>query len=209
MFAGVGNKIQEFKDWIRSNPKDASGMPIEKGMSVCMVHEASGDVAFQKHQDIQADNVLAAGSGSLWAFGCWKDNRCSLQAVRTAITKDNCSGGEVKYVDFHTPESNVMSFAGQAEIHIDAVTKNILQRGIAMKIQSVPTGVPNLPFKAKAAGVIDAANDEREARAAAADMAAKGQLAASAPCAGMHNDWAPEDRAAFKQALGKMFGWAS
>lgn len=206
MFAGEGQKIQEYKDWVRSNPVDDSNMPAEKGMSVCMVEESSGVVVFRKHQDIEAENVLAAGSGSLWAFGCWKENKCARQAVVTAKGKDHCSGGEVKFVDFVKSETNVIEHAGQSELHIKTVTQNILQRGIAMKIQALPPGVPDLPFP-KADGVIDVANNEQAARAAAVALAANGQLSATAPCAGMHNEWTPEDRSAFKQALGKMFGW--
>ncbi|MDB5754338.1 MAG: hypothetical protein JWR56_766 [Massilia sp.] len=207
MFAGNGDKIQEYKDWIRSAPADDSGMPIEKGMSVCMIEDATGVVAFQKHQDIESQNVLCAGSGSLWAFGCWMDHRCSKQAVETAKSKDNQSGGDTKFIDFSTAATNLVPVVGQADIRIDTVTRNILTRGIAMKIQTVPTGVPNLNFpKAPAA---NASFDEATAREEAKKLAAAGQLNATAPCAGMHNDWSPEDKSQFKHALGKMFGWKS
>lgn len=207
MFAGDGRKIQEFKDWIASDPVDSSSMPAEKGMSVCMVDEATGKVMFEKHQDINSDNVLCAGSGALWAFGCWKDNKCSKQAVKTAIQKDFCSGGAVKYIDFAKPDTNLLPIPGAAKLHIDAVTNNILTRGNVMKIQATPTGVPNLPLP-KAEGA-SAANDEQIARAEAARLAANGQLSATAPCAGMHNEWSDQDRSAFKEALGKMFGWSN
>lgn len=205
MFAGDGLKIQEYKDWIRSAPADDSAMPQEKGMSVCMIEDATGLVSFQNHQDIDSENVLCAGSGSLWAFDCWKENRCSKQAVETAKSKDSRSGGDTKYIDFATPATNLLPAAGQSDIRIEAVTRNILKRGIAMKIQTVPTGVPNLKFaKASAA---NADYDEATARAEAAKIAAAGQLSATAPCAGMHNDWSADDKSQFKMALGKMFGW--
>lgn len=205
MFAGNGRKIQEFKDWIRSNPTDASAMPNEKGMSVCMVNEGSGTLMFQKHQDIDSENVLCAGSGARWAFNCWLANKCSKRAVETAKTKDYCSGGEVKYVDFANAVSNVSTVFAEQNLHIDTVTRNILERGIAMKIQATPKGVPNLPFK-KAAGAT-AANEELLAREEAAKLAASGQLAATAPCDGMHNEWSEDDKADFRKALGTMFGW--
>jgi len=205
MFAGDGTKIQEYKNWIRSNPVDASGMPPQKGMSVCMIHDESGAVAFRKHQDIDSESVLCAGSGSYWAFGCWKENRCSKQAVETAKSRDQYSGGEMKFVDFATSATNLMPAVGQVDMHIDQVTSNILKRGIAMKVQSLQTGVPNLNFPK--VGTPLSSISEVEARAAAAKLAAAGQLSATAPCNGMHNDWSAEDKEQFKQALGKMFGW--
>jgi hypothetical protein len=208
MFAGNGRKIQEYKDWIRSNPPDDSSMPNEKGMSVCMIEDATGEVVFQRQQDINSENVLCAGSGARWAFGCWIQNKCSKQAVKTAKSKDVCSGGDVKYVDFAqgAVATNVVTYTVQKELHIDTVTKNILERGNAMKIQALPPGTPDLPFN-KADGILDVAQNEQAARAAAKALAASGQLTATAPCAGMHNDWDQDDRAEFKKALGKMFNW--
>jgi len=216
MFAGRGKKIQEYKDWIRSKPEDASNMPDVKGMSVCMVDEASGAVEFAKHQDIEAGNVRCAGSGARWAFNCWSDNKCAKTAVNTAMSRDFFSGGPVKYIDFANPATNLVSYAAQNQLTIETITKNILQRGIAMKIHAIPPGTPNLPFaKVDAAvaaqvdsGSASAANDdERAARAAVEQLVAAGKLGATAPCDGMHNDWSEDDKADFQRALGKMFRW--
>lgn len=203
MFAGHGKKIQEYKNWIRSMPEDDSNMPDVKGMSICMAEEATGIVEFAKHQDIESDNVLCAGSGARWAFNCWSENKCSKTAVETAKSKDYCSGGEVKYIDFKTLDTNLKNYHAEAELTIELISRNIIQRGIAMKIQTNTPGVPNLPFP-KAEG---AANDESVVRAQAAELVAAGKLGATAPCDGMHNDWNESDKANFKRALGKMFKW--
>jgi hypothetical protein len=203
MFAGHGKKIQEYKDWIRSMPDDDSNMPDVKGMSVCMVDEEAGTVDFAKHQDIESGNVLCAGTGARWAFSCWTDNKCSKRAVETAKSKDYCSGGVVKYIDFARGETNLAAYNAEVQLTIEMISRNILQRGISMKIQATPTGTPNLPF-ATADG---AANDEREARRAIAELVAAGKLGATAPCDGMHNDWSESDKTDFKRALGKMFRW--
>jgi hypothetical protein len=204
MFAGRGERIQEFKDWIRSNPAPESEMPAVKGMSVCMVEEATGEVAFQKHQDIESGNVLCAGSGARWAFDCWSKNRSSKQAVESAKIKDYCSGGEVKYIDFANNDTNLFSYNAESQLTIQTISTNIFQRGIAMKIQATPVGTPNLPFtKADAT----AANDEQLARAEVGALVANGTLSATAPCDGMHNEWSADDKANFKVALGRMFGW--
>lgn len=206
MFAGHGKKIQEFKNWIRSNPTDDSLMPAEKGMSVCMVSEDTGTVEFQKHQDIDSDNVLCAGSGARWAYGCWTSNKCSKLAVETAKSKDYCSGGEVKYIDFANKDTNLVAYHAEAQMTIETISNNIYQRGISMKIQATP-GTPNLPFP-KAEGS-NAANDEAVARSEVGILVANGTLSATAPCDGMHNDWSQDDKVNFKRSLGKMFGWKS
>lgn len=208
MFAGDGKKIQQYKNWIRSNPTDDSMMPEEKGMSVCVVDETTGIVDFKQHQDIDSNNVLCAGSGARWAYGCWTANKCSKQAVETAKGKDYCSGGEVKYIDFNSMETNLIPYHAEAELTIETISRNIFQRGIPMKIETLPRGTPNLPFP-KAADGGDAANDEAIAREEVGKLVAAGTISAIAPCDGMHNDWTPEDKVKFKATLGKMFGWKS
>jgi len=206
MFAGHGLKIQEYKIWIHSEPADFSGMPETKGMSVCMVDEATGSVAFQKHQDIESNNVFCAGSGARPAYSCWLTNKCPKQAVESAKLKDCYSGGEVKYVNFSTFETNIANYHSQAQLTIEAISANIIKRGISMKIHTTPKGTPDLPFLK--AGM-DPANDEEPPREKMAALVASGDLSATAPCDGMHSDWSEDDKEKFKSALGKMFGWKS
>jgi hypothetical protein len=204
MFAGHGPKIEEYKIWIHSSPKDFSSMPDVKGMSVCMVHESSNIVEFQKHQDIEANNVFCAGSGARPAYSCWLTNKCSQRAVESAKLKDHYSGGEVKYVNFVTSETNITKFYPQAQLTIGVISANIIQRGISMKIHATPKGTPDLPFPK--AGM-DSANDDEAPREKMAALVASGELSATAPCDGMHSDWSEDDKGNFKRALGKMFGW--
>jgi hypothetical protein len=204
MFAGLGPKIQEYKDWIRSKPTDFSLMPDVKGMAVCMVHEASNNVTFRKHQDIEANNVYCAGSGARPAYSCWLDNKCSKTAVESAKLKDHYSGGEVKYVNFGTSETNLHAVFPQVQMTIQTITDNIIQRGIAMQIHATPTGTPDLKLAKASSGVV---NDEQAARAEMASLVAQGKLSATAPCDGMHSDWSEEDKTAFRAALAQMFGW--
>lgn len=205
MFAGYGGKIQQYKDWIRSKPTNFDNMPDVKGMSVCMVNEATNMVMFRKHQDIEANEVFCAGSGARSAYTCWLMNKCSKTAVESAKQKDHYSGGDVKYINFSTKESNLVSYLPQVQLTIQMISENIIQRGIAMKIHATPTGTPNLALQKVANG----ANDEADARAEMAALVAEGKLSATAPCDGMHNDWSEEDKEDFKAALAQMFGWDS
>ena len=202
-FAGYGGKIQEWKNWIRSEPADASNIPDFKGMSVCMVDEATGIVEFQI-QDIVANNAYCAGTGAYPAYGCWVENRCSKRAVVTAISKDLYSGGEVKFIDLLTKNHNLTDLYPQSQLTIADVSAAIAKRGIPMKLDNIP-GSPKLPFPKAADG--EAVNDEDAVRGEIQAMVAAGQISANAPCIGMHNDWTEENKEKFTQALGKMFGW--
>jgi len=203
MFAGAGGVIQAHKNWIRSAPSNFSNMPGTKGMSVCMVEEKSGEVVFQKHQDIEADNVFCAGTGARPAYNCWSTNKCSKKAVESAKAKDNYSGGDVKYIDFAASKTNLVDYNASALLDIATVSANIWKRGIAMKIHSTPTVSPELPF-VKAQSLEE---EEKEVRSQIGQLVANGTLTATAPCDGMHSDWSNEDNAKYKQAMARMFGW--
>lgn len=204
MFAGEGPKIQEYKNWIHSKPNDLSNMPEVKGMSVCMVDESTGCVDFQKHQDIEENNVFCAGTGAQSAYICWLEKKCSQTAVESAKLKDYYSGGDVKYIDFKTLKTNLAKYFPEQQLTIETISANIMKRGPAMKIHANPTGIPDLPLM-KASS--DASFDEQDARQRGTELVASGQLSATAPCNGMHSDWSENDKEGFKQALGKMFGW--
>lgn len=204
MFAGYGGKIQEWKNWIRSNPTSSLNMPGFRGMSVCMVDESSRTVDFDEQQDIVANNVYCAGSGARSAYNCWLTNKCSKRAVETAKLKDYYSGGDVKFIDFTTSETNLTDDS-MTPLTIEMVSEAILQRGIFMNINT-NSGIPNLPNQHASSS---AANDEAAVREEIRGLVASGDLSANAPCDGMHNDWTAANKDKFTQALGKMFGWSN
>jgi hypothetical protein len=130
-----------------------------------------------------------------------KENKCSKKAVETAKQKDYFSGGPVKFVDFTGNLDNLDRVVVANDLHITTLTQNILTRGHAMKIQSTPQNAPS--------HVMAEGGRKRRSRSTptALQLAAAGQLTATAPCNGMHNDWSENDKSAFRGALGKMFGW--
>jgi hypothetical protein len=204
MFAGFGRAIQQWKDWIASNPTGPSGMPIHKGMSVCMVDAATKSVDFEAEQDIVNNGVYCAGSGARHAYGCWVYNKCAKKAVETAKSLDFFSGGEIKYFDFKNSINNLTPKALLTNITIDTVDAAILKGGQIMKININIPAPGNPPFTMAASANSD---DSTIAAEQIRAKIASGELSATAPCDGMHNDWSKENKDRFSEALGKMFGW--
>lgn len=201
MFAGFGRAIQQWKDWIASNPADISNMPHHKGMSVCMVNALSSTVVFDAQQDIVNNGVYCAGSGARHAYGCWISNKSATKAVETAKTLDFFSGGEIKYFDFKNKINNLTLQQPLANITIASVDAAILQGGQVMKINT------NLPIPSNPPFARASANEEDIVTAQIRAKVQAGELSATAPCDGMHNDWSQENKDKFTLALGQMFGW--
>lgn len=200
VFAGNGLKVQEWKNWIRTAPTSAIGMPDCDGMSVCMVHVEENRVMFAERQDIVKDGGFFAGSGSRFAFMCWTDNRNAPKSVETAKRFDPYTGGEVKYLHFSTKDHN-LHIHPTAEATIQSVAEAICTRGHVMNI-AADNGT-NVPFK-----LTELAANDAEARALQAKLAS-GALSPEAPCDGMYDQWTDEQKGKLVTALGEAFGWKS
>jgi hypothetical protein len=192
MFAGNGGRIQQWKDWLLSEPKDSSGQPKEEGICICIADLASGKVKKSFKQELVDLTGYFAGSGKNYAIPCWKNNRDAKRAVETAKVDDYCSGGEVKYFDFKDQTHNL--YRG-SYVTIQMVDDAILKRGLVMTTNKVQS----LPFAT-------AANDDPELADIRAKIAA-GDLSASAPSDGMYDEWTEEEKASLKESLAEMFGW--
>jgi hypothetical protein len=179
-------------------------MPLVDGMAVCVVKDDLGISTFKMNDDIDADNVIYAGTGSRAAFACWSNNKCSIKAIESAKAKDFYSGGEVKFINFSTNETNLNNSMPTAQLTIEQISRSILQRGFAMKIQAIPTGTPVLPF---VAGTTKSPADNRPPIEEMEKLVSNGQLSATAPCDGMYNKWSEKNQHEFKSALSDMFGW--
>lgn len=204
MFAGFGSAIQAWKDWILSTPIGPVDMPPHKGMAVCMVDATTKIVDFDAHQDIVDSGVYCAGSGARHAYGCWKSNNSAIKAVETAKSMDIFSGGEIKYFDCNNQSNNLTQLAPLTNITINTVDEAILRGGKIMKINLPSPGNPPFSLRTESS-----ANDDGEASAIAliTRKVASGELSATAPCDGMHNDWTDVNKEKFTLALGNMFGW--
>lgn len=197
MFAGNGGRIQEWKDWIMSDPTDDSNQPKEEGICVCMVDTTNGKVVLSVKQKVVNIHGYFAGSGSNYAAPCWVQNQDARRSVETAKVADICSGGEVKYIDVSNAEKHIHNLYTGSWVTIQMVDDAILKRGLVMNISN--EGGKALPFAA-------AANDNEELADIKAKIAA-GDLSASAPSDGMYEEWSSEEKGQLKRAFSDMFGW--
>jgi hypothetical protein len=194
MFAGNGRRIQQWKDWLRSEPKDDSMQPNVAGICVCIADRTTGQVKRSFKQTVVDGEGYFAGSGTDYAVICWVNNGDAQRAVRTAKQADDCSGGEVKYVDFKAGAHNL--YHGN-EVTIQMVDDAILKRGLVMTTNTAP---------AQSYAFITAANDDPDLAEVRAKIAA-GDLSANAPSNGMYEEWTDEEKAELKECLAEMFDW--
>lgn len=195
MFAGNGGRIQQWKDWIRSDPKDDSAQPQEEGICLCVVNIQAKKVKSSFKQHIIPGGGYFAGSGALYAVPCWIKNACAKRSVETAKISDVFSGGLVQYYDF-VAQSHNLNYAGST-VTIQMVDEAILKRGLVMTT-NINSG-PALPFA-------KAANDSSEL-SEIRDKISKGELSANAPAAGMYDTWTVEEKTELKKTLSDVFGW--
>ncbi len=195
MFAGAGEMIQSWKDWISSAPTDASQMPGYDGVCVCVVDIPTKNVRFKQPQDITKDGGYFAGSGSMPAYRCWAVNGDARRAVTSASLSDPYSGGMVRHIDLNTMAGN-LEIGPVVRQRIDDVRKAVLERGMVMTIAH-----PAAPFPLSKL----AANDVEAAEVR--EAIASGQISPAAPCDGMYTEWTDEQKCEFKDVLSDIFGW--
>nr|WP_279086767.1 hypothetical protein [Comamonas thiooxydans] len=195
MFAGNGQMIQSWKDWISSSPTDDSGMPGYDGVCVCVVDIPSKKVRFKQPQDITKDGGYFAGSGSMPAYLCWSKNGDAKMAVTSATQSDPYSGGVVRHIDLNDMSGN-LSIGPVVPQRIDDVRQAVLQRGMVMTIAQNTAPFPLSQL---------AANDVELAQIR--DEIASGKIAPAAPCDGMYTEWTDEQKSELKGVLSDIFGW--
>lgn len=199
VFAGKGLQIQNWKNWIRSNPTDIDSRPSVDYISICIVDRQTKAVTFHKGQNIVLEDGLFAGTGSQFAYPCWTTNRNAVRSVNTAASFDPATGGEVKFINLMTGLHNLNQPYGSAVTDIRFVDQAIITRGMVMKITvNQPTPAP---FKLKDAA---ASNDELAEVVRKLDS---GELSADAPCDGANSVWTDEEVSDLNLALNKAFGF--
>lgn len=199
MFAGLGSKIQEWKSWIRTSPLDDSKMPACDGISVCIVNTAKNEVLFSERQDIVKDGAYFAGTGSRYAYLCWDKNRDAQKSVETAKGVDIYSGGEVKFLDGKSGNTNL--YHGAVDVTIAMVSQAIENRGMVMEI-AADTNKGGPPFKLSELAACNSEMKELQGKIAS------GELRPEAPCDGMYSEWSSSETSRLKKALAGVFSWA-
>lgn len=139
--AGDGPTIEKLKAWWLANPFDPEALPDlqhenEFKVSV-MVVSSEGDKLFdagpkQALVDPENDNHIHAvfsGSGAPFASQTFMQCGCVQTAVTVAKNFDPCSGGEVKYCNVTTGQSNLQD----ETMDYNSIMNAMEQRGILMK----------------------------------------------------------------------------
>jgi hypothetical protein len=199
MFAGNGNLIQQWKDWMNSMPVDASNQPAVEGICVCIVDMGTKKVKSSVKQLVLPSGGYFAGSGQLYAVHCWLKNSNSYTAVETAKANDKLSGGDVKFYDFTSGKNNLNLNYPANVMSIQMVNTALLKRGLVMKTATGATQA--IPYAV-------AANDDPELENVGLKIMS-GELSASAPSEGMYSPWTEEEKLGLKTALVGMFGWSN
>lgn len=195
MFAGKGVVIQQWKEWIRTNP-DPALMPTFDGISLCVVHAPTAQVEWAEKQDIIRDGGWFAGSGSRYAYVCWARNKDPHLCIESAKQVDPCTGGIVKYFDMSSGRHNLCLPTASVTIH--DVGLAIQRRGVVMDISSDKGSTP--PFKLTEVAANDSDLLDLQARIANGE-------GPEAPCDGMYSEWTEDQKSSLKGVLAKVFGW--
>lgn len=192
MFAGNGGRIQQWKDWLLSEPKDDSLQPKEEGLCICIADLTTGKMKRSFKQTVVDNKGYFAGTGTTYAVPCWVQNGDAKRSVDTAKIADDFSGGEVKYFNFSSRKHNIIS---GNNVTIQMVDNAILTRGLVMTTND----------KQSVSFATEAMRDADLAKMRA--KIAAGDLSASAPSDGMYDQWSQEEKNSLKESLGEMFGW--
>lgn len=203
MFAGLGKRVQEWKDWLRSKPTGSAGQPAS----------SSKNRALHVRSFIEGKHYCLLGrlnhrdghSLMVWlpALSCWTTNKDARRAVNTAKTVDvYYTGGTTKFFDLGTGANNLVLVPGK-EVRYEDFPQIFKEKGHVMEIDG-NRKVNGPPF-AKKEGAFAASNDE--VLSEISGRLASGELHASTPCEEMVRDWTDEEKKKFNEALGEAFGW--
>ena len=195
IFAGRGQLIQFWKDWLSTKPTGSAGRPGHVGISVCMVRSATmkADALGKKLlmvTDGMNPRAIFAGSGAVYATISWHGSPNAHSAVKMAIERDFCSGGVIKYAKLETWENNLDDTES-----IKQVTEHIAEEGYVMYENGQIAG----PVSVKQAVIIDAAVKQT------LEKVADGRLVADAPFDAMDEPWAEADVRRLDTALDEAF----
>ena len=196
VFAGKGDGVQVWKNWIRSRPTDLSLRPNVEGVSICMVDVPTGAIEeFSRGDNIVREGAYFAGSGKLHAYKCWDANRDAVKSVATAKQMDYCTGGETKFLELATRSHN-LSYP-TVNVTVEMVARAIDERGTVVDISVGNSGV--VPFNLK-----DIAANDGELASLKAKIAS-GEISPEAPCDGMYTEWTDGQKSKLDNALSRVF----
>jgi hypothetical protein len=191
IFAGDMQTIDIWKEWFLNG--DDGDEPLDKvdDISIIGIDMKTGEQVYMSdyllyshsHRGVEA---IYGGSGAPYAKDCWQENKCAMQATKTAIIKDVYSGGTTAHVNRQTSDSNVKNSASS-----NSAYEQLKERG--MMINKTENRQPVY--------VKDAANDPSHPAQKIAEKVMSGKAALKAPFPGMDQPWTNEKKQELKEVL--------
>lgn len=201
--AGDGLIIEQLKTWWMAEPFDPEALPNLKHngkykVSV-VVASSDGDIIFDAgHKQFLMDpetkhiHALFTGSGSGFAGNTFQQCGCVKSAVTVAKVFDPYSGGDVKYCNISTGESNLQD----ETMSYNSIMESMKERGTLMKF----TGI----YAANSESVQTIALKDHPQHSEIVSKIQSGSVRAYAPMGGSEIDWNDDRIQRLKEAARKV-----
>jgi hypothetical protein len=192
MFAGLCRVIDVWKHSIKlasysPGEVDWGTLPVD-GMAISSIAVGSGEIYYEFGHEIRIDDASFAGTGSFPACACWKVNKDSERAVRSAMELDPLTGGAVRSFNFLSGKNNLVT-----DTPLFGMQNQFLTRSIVMN----PNTQERIP--------VGEALAKDDGLRAALDMVKTGKLSAQAPCDAVYNTWPQKEKSKLVQAMKRIF----
>lgn len=196
-FAGDSGVMQQWKDFLATEPKSSEHRPTLDGISLVVYDIGTHEIVLA-HQclsigDPPVRESIFSGSGIAHAYPAWHISRCAYQATEHAVAMDPFSGGPVKFFETNDHRHNLL----------DVIRVNDINRALPLKGYVMTK--PNIETKlGEPVPVSEAAANDPAIRAVV-DEIAQGSILPSAPFMFMHSKTTPEQNASANAALDAFF----
>lgn len=199
MFAGDGNLIQEWKDWVFDTNRDVSKFPdVEReypngkkfSISLCGIIISSGKICVERGL-MEFENAKFAGTGGVYALQCWTKNRCAKKAIETASSWDSLSGGRVAYANLEDGSHNTKNNCTVFDVSNDLRIRGFKMNKDTKEIISMRDVAANDPDVIELWGDSNASNLK---------------AVVNAPCESMYIPWTEQEKLDLATGLKEMFG---
>lgn len=139
--AGNGLLIQHWKQWWAtdlSDPRPPILLDGREAITLHIVKISTNEIIFDIGEMLAAHftddegnrviNAVFAGTGAPFAGGVWQKSGCARTAIEAAKIGDIRTGGEVRYVDFNSGNTNLET----SKHLISDVAEALLEKGMIM-----------------------------------------------------------------------------
>lgn len=195
LLAGNGFLIELWKTWWKGDLQQQEPpvvLPTGQSVNLYIVKKSTNEVIFEKGKklivkDTTTNELFAVftGSGSGFAAHNWMEKHCARTAIEESKRFDPCSGGEVRYVDFHSGKSDLEDSVST----INEVNQALIQRGLIMD-----TTNPQSPH------VSISAQEVADVR----QMLVNGSITPCAPVGGETVDWDDASKTRLRTAIDRI-----